>query len=119
MIEVDFTVADEVGELLPDARAELLHIVREALSNSARHSGATGVSVRLGLEEHSLALEVADNGRGFNPATARGAGHLGLANIAARAASAGGSLSVDSAPGRGTRIIVRIPAAPEGKDPST
>ena len=76
------------------------------------------VSVRLGPDGHTLALEVADNGRGFDPATARGAGHLGLANMAARAASVGGSLNVDSAPGRGTRIIVRIPAAPEGMAPN-
>ena len=116
MIEVDLTVADEVAELLPAARAELLHIVREALSNSARHSGATSVSVRLGPEGHTIALEVADNGRGFNPATTRGAGHLGLTNMAARAASVGGSLNVDSAPGRGTRLIVRIPTAPDVED---
>ena len=117
MIEVDLTVADDVAELPPAARAELLHIVREALSNSARHSGATSVSVRLGPEGDALALEVADNGRGFDPAADRGAGHLGLTNMAARAASVGGSLNVNSAPGRGTRIIVRIPAARELQGP--
>lgn len=116
MIDADLTVADGVAALLPAARAGLLHIVREALSNSARHSGATRVSVRFGPEADALALEVADNGRGFDPATAGGAGHLGLQNMAARAASLGGSLSVDSASGRGTRIIVRIPAATQERD---
>jgi signal transduction histidine kinase len=109
MIDVDLAVSEEIAELPPDVRAQLLHVAREALSNAARHSTATRVSVRLGPEGHAVALEIADNGRGFDPATAGGAGHLGLDNMTARAGAVGGSLSVDSAPGKGARIIIRIP----------
>ena len=109
MIDVDLAVSEEIAELPPNARAQLLHVAREALSNAARHSTATRVTVRLGRDRNALALEIHDNGRGFDPATAAGAGHLGLDNMTARAASVGGSLSVDSAPGKGARIIIRFP----------
>jgi signal transduction histidine kinase len=55
-------------------------------------------------------LEVRDDGRGFDPGAALGAEHHGLANLRARARSVGGSLVIDSGPGRGTRVILRLPA---------
>jgi signal transduction histidine kinase len=117
MIDVELRVDAEAVDLPPDARVQVLHIAREALSNAARHSGATHVDVSIDSEGDALALTVADNGRGFDPGTVGGAGHFGLENVATRAAAVGGKLALESAPGSGTRIIVRIPVvAPAAKE---
>jgi signal transduction histidine kinase len=111
MIDVELSVYLGAADLPLDARAQVLHITREALSNAARHSGATHVDVSIDSEGGQLVLTVADNGRGFDPGSVGGAGHFGLPNIAARATAVGGELALESAPGSGTRIIVRIPIA--------
>lgn len=111
-LELDLDEARSLAaDLTPEAAAQLQQIVREALSNVARHSGATRASVALRRDGDAAVLEIADDGRGFDPAAPRGAGHFGLANLHDRAASVGGTLRVVSAPGRGTRIIVRLPLA--------
>lgn len=116
MIDIELRVGAGPVELPLDARAQLLHIAREALSNAARHSGATHVDVSIDSEGDEHSLTVVDNGRGFDPGAVGGAGHFGLVNIAARATSVGGDLAIESAPGAGTRIIVRIPAVPADKE---
>ena len=118
MIDVELIVEHADVDLRADGRAQLLQIVKEALSNVARHSAASHVDVAVRSEGDLLSVSVADNGRGFDPAAVRGTRHLGLANMAARAASVGGALIVDSAPMNGARIIIRIPAT-ASKDPRT
>jgi signal transduction histidine kinase len=87
--------------------AHLTHIVREAISNALRHSGASRVRVAASSTGASLVLEVDDDGRGFDPtAVAHG---LGLEDMRARAALCGGRISVSSAPGRGTRVSLSSP----------
>jgi signal transduction histidine kinase len=90
-------------------------MAREALSNMARHSRATSGRISLRAEDGDAVLEIADNGRGFDPAAPIEPGHHGLDNLHDRASSMAGSLVIDSEPGAGTRIIVRVPleAAPE------
>jgi signal transduction histidine kinase len=87
----------------------LLRIAQEALENCARHSGATRVSVSLRREGTRMVFTIADDGVGFDPgqlaADADGTG-IGLLNMLDRASVAGASFRVDSAPGRGTRVIV-------------
>jgi signal transduction histidine kinase len=100
------------GRLSPEAGHELVQIAREALSNVARHSGASRASLRLTVEGDEAELRVEDNGRGFDPAQRFGSGHFGLANLRDRAAAVAGTLTIDSQATRGTRIIVRIPIAP-------
>jgi signal transduction histidine kinase len=97
----------------PDRTVELLAIAREALSNIARHARATRaeISVEPDPEIAGLEIVVADNGSGFDPGAPRGIGHQGLRNIRTRAISIGATLLVDSHPGSGTRIIVRVPGA--------
>jgi signal transduction histidine kinase len=112
MIETDIELdesAEATGALSDRRRAQLLQITREALSNSARHSGASRATIRLTGQDDGLVLLIEDNGRGFDPAGVRGGEHQGLVNMRDRALSLGGQLEADSAPGRGTRIIVRIP----------
>jgi len=62
-------------------------------------------------------MTLSDDGRGFDPRHRRGSGHFGLANLHDRAASVGGRLDVESSPGNGTQIIVRLPLAPEAAAP--
>ena len=100
----------EATSTLPIERvAELLAIVREALSNVARHAEATRADLRLASADGELRLEIADDGRGFDPTRRDERGHHGLANMRARSAAIGGRFEVTSMPGRGTRIIVTIP----------
>ncbi len=105
-IGIDDAAAARLGE---ERFAQAVQVIREAISNALRHGGATRVSIRLHEGEGSVALAVQDNGRGFDLEGRRN-GH-GLANMRGRAESAGGSLQVESAPGRGTRIVLTLPLA--------
>lgn len=99
----------EMSFLHDAARNELLHLVREALSNVSRHARATRAEVRLERVGDDLRLEVRDNGVGFDPASVASEGHHGLVNVRERAAGTGGRLEIDSRPGAGTRVIVHVP----------
>jgi signal transduction histidine kinase len=98
----------------PDRRSDILFIVREALSNVARHSSATRASIVLHREGGSLMLSVEDNGRGFDPDLVSGPDalgrHQGLGNMRSRAVGLGGTFAIERPDGSGTRIIVRVPA---------
>jgi signal transduction histidine kinase len=110
-ITCDFT--DEgVSEDLPDAiKTCVYRVVQEALHNCEKHSGARNVRVKVRQVEGSLTADVEDDGHGFElnpPSPRRGLGLLGMRE---RATIAGGSLVIDSAPGRGTRVSLRVPLA--------
>lgn len=102
-----------VSGLTPNQELHLLQISREAISNAVRHGGARTIDIRLGEETGHVFLRVRDNGRGFDPARARGSGS-GLGNLAARARELGGQLDLASHPGAGTTVTVTFPrpAAP-------
>jgi len=106
--------AELMRGLPPDRRSDLLFIAREALSNVARHSGATRTALILACEGDDLILGVEDNGRGFDPARVPGPDafgrHQGLTNMRDRAVGMGGTFHVGRPDGPGTRIIVRVPA---------
>ncbi len=86
---------------------DVLQIVREAVSNALRHSGATTISVSLSADDRSLFLAVTDNGHGFDVANAPWG--LGLTNMATRTKRAGGTLDIESNHGIGTSVEARIP----------
>jgi len=88
-------------------RRQIFLIFKEALHNIARHSGCTEVEIGFHSEKGWLSLSVVDNGEGFNMAQAH-PGH-GLASMKQRAQQLGGHLTVDTAPGRGTAIRLRVP----------
>lgn len=79
-------------------------IVREAVENSLRHSGATSVSVRLSGKALALHLEVADNGGGFAEDSSQAKGHLGILGMHERAHAIGAKVSIDSTASQGTRV---------------
>ncbi|MEU7055427.1 GAF domain-containing sensor histidine kinase [Streptomyces sp. NPDC046197] len=96
---------------LPAAQEEaMLRVAQEALHNALRHSGAGRVDVTLGRRGCGAVLRVTDDGGGFDPHTVRRAGrHLGLVSMRDRASGVGGSLTVESAPGKGTVIEMEVP----------
>jgi signal transduction histidine kinase len=115
LVEVVLDLPDALVEPPAHVRAELLQIARESLSNVARHARATKATVRLAPEGSDLVLEIHDNGRGFEPLAKPLHGHYGLANMHDRATALHGDLVVETGPGSGTRIIVRIPVAGYGE----
>jgi signal transduction histidine kinase len=94
-------------ELIPHHQvAEIMNILREAVSNSVRHGRARHIVLRAGRDDQSIALSVQDDGGGFVPRP--GGGH-GLPNMRARATALGGHLAIDSSPGKGTRVVLVLP----------
>jgi signal transduction histidine kinase len=114
-IEVDYK--SEFEDRLPDeTETHLFRIVQEALTNIARHSGATRVTIRLHAEGERIKLSIRDNGKGlgFQGAPPR-TGSMGLSGMRARARSAGGELAIHSEAGAGVTIEV---SAPRAKQPT-
>jgi signal transduction histidine kinase len=91
----------------PETRRQVFLIVKEALTNVARHSACRNASLRVVPGPRDVSLEIVDDGSGIGTSP-NGGGH-GLANMEARAAGLGGFFRVDSAPAAGTRILVRVP----------
>ncbi|WP_433087680.1 sensor histidine kinase [Dactylosporangium sp. CA-052675] len=91
---------------------ELIRILREALANIANHALARRVVVRLAPTRRGVLLEISDDGQGFavprDLSRLQTAGHFGIVGMTERARNAGGDLHVDSAPGAGTTITVRV-----------
>jgi ligand-binding sensor domain-containing protein/signal transduction histidine kinase len=104
-------------------RAEVRHnlflAVKEALNNILKHSGATEAWLQIQLQDHSLHLEIKDNGRGFSVPQADFT-RSGLSNMKTRLAEAEGTMELDSQPNGGTRVhfVVPLPATPEPPFPN-
>ncbi len=111
--------ADEMDSIdLPElAQAQALYILREALANASRHARAQRAWVRVERDNHLACLSIEDDGCGFDPQAVIGSHHLGLRMMRARAERSGGSLTVESAPGEGTRVIAWLPLSPERTSP--
>jgi len=103
-VEIDKGIFGRNDELV-------LALARELLSNVARHSGARAANVRLAAVDGSIELEVSDDGKGIATARRREAlaeGHIGLASVEQRVEANGGELRLDSEPGEGTRVRVKL-----------
>ncbi|MBI2555253.1 MAG: GAF domain-containing protein [Candidatus Rokubacteria bacterium] len=109
LLHLDLSLEPGIDRTLaPEQVGHLFHIGREALTNVLKHAGASRVVVSLRRAAGVLRLSVEDDGAGFDPARRSTAGQ-GLRNMRERAWRLRGSLSVESAPGRGTRVIVEVP----------
>src|SRR5262245_27041477 len=114
-IETSLDVQEAV-ELEPAAEQLVFRCAQEALRNVAAHSGARHVSVSLSTNgsDGAATLVVADDGKGFTPdevADRQAGGHFGMTLLADAAADFGAKLEIDSAPGRGTRVVLEVPVA--------
>lgn len=111
---VAFTAAVE-GEpvrLAGTLETNLLRIAHEAVANASRHGGARHIDLRLIYQPETVAIEVSDDGKGFDPGTANvEAGHFGLSGMKERAEKIAGQLLVSSKPGGGTKVSVTAPVA--------
>ncbi len=108
-IEVDYR-SEFTGRLPDETETHLFRICQEALTNIARHSGATEVEIRLRPEDEHIKLSIHDNGRGLAGGGDAGRLGMGLIGMRARARSAGGELAIRSAEGAGLTIEARVPA---------
>jgi signal transduction histidine kinase len=106
-IQLDLDAGATAGEARDH---EVLRIAQEAVQNALRHSGADRVSVRLTAGNGGVALEVVDDGIGFDPSDAAlRARRLGLTSMEERAERIGAALEIDSGPGRGTALRLEVP----------
>jgi signal transduction histidine kinase len=103
-------------DLDPDHASALFRIFQEALTNIAKHAGATRVLVTLRRQRQQLVLAICDNGRGIAPADRLKPHSFGLRGMSERARALGGTLSLSEAPGGGTMVAIktRLPAAANG-----
>ena len=93
-----------------EAQLCLFRVAQEALTNVARHAGTARASVTLRRADGGLLLAVGDQGVGFDPTRPREGRSLGLASMRERLHLVGGTLDVESSPGRGTTIVAWVPA---------
>ncbi len=112
-ITFDLDLARDGRELPENVRFALFRIFQQALTNVLRHAQASFVWIRLSLDEKEILLEVKDDGKGFSVPDRWiqfvREGHLGMAGIAERAEAIGGKMAVESNPGEGTCVQVRVP----------
>jgi signal transduction histidine kinase len=97
----------------PDIEASAYRIVQEALTNVAKHARATSCRVYLQRLPHTILITVEDDGAGFDPTATGDSGRrpgIGLIGIRERAAQLRGTVRLESAPGKGTRLTVELPA---------
>lgn len=105
-----------------DHASALFRIFQEALTNIAKHAGATRVTVSLRRQRQHLILSICDNGRGITPADRLKPQSFGLRGMSERATALGGTMTLSAAPGGGTMVTVKIrlaaPAAARNTEPT-
>jgi PAS domain S-box-containing protein len=113
-LDVDAEIHPIGNDLSATAKLALYRIIQEALSNVRRHSGSGRAGLRLSRDGDQIVAEVVDAGQGFDLATAvEGQRGLGLIGMQERATMIGGRITVESAPGEGTRVRVTVSIVPE------
>jgi len=106
VVDVD---ADASTAVPAERRAEIVQVLREALSNAVRHARASTITISGRLDGGRLVLRMTDDGEGFNLAAGSAMGHHGLRNMTNRARMLDGHLDVTSEPGHGTTISLVLP----------
>lgn len=114
--QVDLQIDGEIPPVSMPVKIALYRVLQESLSNAYRHAGVDRHAVRLSGVGSWVTLEVADQGRGFEPPPLEGPGatereeHIGLRGMRERMHLVGGNLQLISQPGQGTRVIVQVPS---------
>lgn len=108
-VDFQFELKGHVRQGPYEVEANLFLLAREAVTNSLNHAAPTRIRLELCYTAKELHLTIQDDGRGFDPEMARAkAGHWGFNGMHERARHIGATLTVDTAPGRGTRIDVSV-----------
>lgn len=112
-LPVQLSLGESMGSgLTAVAQKQLLHILRESLTNVRRHAQATQVTITVTPENNAIILAITDNGIGFVPNQINGQHHLGLTIMRARAERSQGELSIHSTPSLGTSVTAVFPTTP-------
>ena len=109
LIDVDLQIATNIPTLSVDQETAIFHVAQEALNNARKHARAACVGVSLMADAEDVTLTVHDDGAGFDAGSHRSEDHNGLRNMSARARSCGGDVGIETSPGAGTTIRLRIP----------
>jgi len=115
-VDVEVSVAPDIGRLGVEAETAIFRIVQECLTNVHRHSGSTKASIQLTRSSGLITLEVCDQGKGMNPHHRNGEGSpgVGLAGMRERVRQLRGHLDISSHEGRGTTVVATMPDTIEG-----
>jgi signal transduction histidine kinase len=108
-IAVDFENSGPPTSIPNEVATCLYRVAQESLQNTAKHSGAKNVFVRLGFKNGAIVLTIQDDGAGFDPEAVKGHGGIGLISMKERAHSVNGEQTITSQPGHGTQITLEIP----------
>ncbi len=112
-IACELAVGSDDLQLQDPYATAVFRILQESLTNVAKHAQATQVQITIDKDNDTITLTVEDNGRGFSPSDPRKPGSYGLLGLRERAYLLGGAFDIESKPGGGTRIEVRIPIQQE------
>ncbi len=111
-LDVEFQVTDQNPYVSPIIEVEAFRIVQEALTNVRKHARAQHARVELHIRQNGLELIVEDDGQGFAVDHVQTSQHFGIRIMQERAESLGGTFRIQSEPGKGTRVYVRLPLYP-------
>jgi two-component system sensor histidine kinase DegS len=109
-MEALLTVTGTERRIEPYLEVMIFRAIQELLGNAARHSQAASVKLHVDMGNEAVRVSVDDNGRGFDEDAAKSGGSLGLKLIKERTEMLGGRFDVDTAPGKGARIVFTVPA---------
>ena len=110
IVELDDLARERNRGLRREAGVALFRIAQEALNNVAKHANANRIWLRLEVQDEQMWLSIRDDGSGFDPAAAEArASRLGMTTMKERIVAVGGSLELESAPGKGTTLTTRVP----------
>ncbi|HMR63955.1 MAG TPA: sensor histidine kinase [Anaerolineae bacterium] len=107
-LDLDLALPEQVPSLSPDVEQCIYRVAQEAVSNVTHHANANKLTVHLDLNGQEVSLLVRDDGRGFQEQANHQTDHFGLPGMRERAQLAGGKLTIDSQPGRGTTVRLSI-----------
>lgn len=118
-ILVEINSNGEVEMLAPELNSTLFRILQEAINNILRHSQAQNVEINFSQEGEQILVRVVDDGQGFDPGSVKKQAlqlhHIGILGMQERAELVGGRTELQSSPGGGTQIIIRVPCTPPGE----
>lgn len=107
--DVPLAINDVPDDASVPVKMTLFRVLQESLANGFRHGGECSQRVAVAGSGDQLSVEVADDGKGFDPKVLRGGGHLGLAGMRERVEALGGSFAVASSPNNGTTVRATLP----------
>jgi signal transduction histidine kinase len=108
-IAVDFENSGPLASIPSEVATCLYRVTQESLQNTAKHSGARNVSVRLGFKKGAIVLTIQDDGAGFDPEAVKGHGGIGLISMEERARLVKGKLTITAELGHGTQVSIEAP----------